>query len=104
MTNNATKRRKRMEIDRLMTRPTRKSPSAKGADVVFGIPVILGLQKRGACCRSIEHRRDLLDVDAFLGHTQIVIGDGNDDRATANQSGEPQQPGDGVQYRTREGP
>jgi len=31
--NNVTKRLKRTDTDRLMTRPTRKSPSAKGADI-----------------------------------------------------------------------
>ncbi len=28
---------------------------------------------------SVEHRRDLLDVDAFLGHAQVVIGDDDGD-------------------------
>src|SRR6266545_4009662 len=28
----------------------------------------------------IEHGRDLLDVDAFLGHTQFVVSDRDDDR------------------------
>jgi hypothetical protein len=133
MMNNVTKRRERMEIDRLMTRPTRKSRSPKGADVVLAIPAFLrrqkpyrldsadrsfsnfeqlfgqtrwqtrrrrrlgGPQPRAARARSksVEHRRDLLDVDAFLGHAQIMIGDSDRDSVIGNPDAVPDPVDDG---------
>src|SRR5262245_54964688 len=37
----------------------------------------------------IEHRRDLLDVDAFLGHAQVVVGDREKDRGERRSDGGP---------------
>src|SRR5262245_63723881 len=49
--------------------------------------------------QSIEHRSNLLDVDAFLSYAQIVIGDSNHDRVVGNPDRIPQQAADGSQQR-----
>src|SRR4051812_26065043 len=91
--------RNRTENVRLSTRPTRNAPSAMGADeddrsvmaharqsdLFDEVPNCRDsfdgavLARFAAVQRSVEYRNDLLDVDAFLGHAQVVIGDGNDD-------------------------
>ena len=39
--------------------------------------------------RSVEHRRNLLDIDAFLGHAQIVIRHDDRDRIIGALEGAP---------------
>jgi hypothetical protein len=73
MINNVTKRRERTDIDRLMTRPTRKSPSAKGADIaVFVIrPLLAGRSAGTRNCATLpqyknnqHHKRGGIPVKA----------------------------------------
>jgi hypothetical protein len=109
-----------MEIDRVMTRPRGKSPSAKEADVVFAMPAVPVRRKRyrvdsadrdtapAATGRpanasrpnalhnqssriSVEHRRDLLDVDPFLGYAKIVIRHHDCDRVVGRPERAPEQ-------------
>src|SRR3954452_4397723 len=74
---NGSQFRNRTAIERLMTRPTRKSLSAKRAAIDASV-IKHSLQLRRVRS-SVEHRRDLLDVDAFLGHTQIMVADHDGD-------------------------
>src|SRR5215510_15544280 len=54
-------------------------------------------QIAGARWCSIKHRRDLLDVDAFLGRAQFVVGDRDDDRGEARPDCSPDRGADKCQ-------